>query len=82
MPIVSTLFSGWCSYVFGKKVDIDRYKSHILLKRPYVKGYRYMYIAHLYCLAVQAGFYSDVVECSLSTWENLVTFGAQHELML
>ena len=22
------------------------------------------YIIHLYCLAVQAGFYSDVVECS------------------
>ena len=35
-----------------------------------VTGYRY--IAHLYCLAVQAGFYSDVVECSLSTRENLV----------
>ena len=26
-----------------------------------VTGYRY--IAHLYCLAVQAGFYSDAVEC-------------------
>ena len=26
-----------------------------------VTGYRY--ITHLYCLAVQAGFYSDVVEC-------------------
>ena len=24
-------------------------------------GYRYM--IHLYCLAVQAGFYSDAVEC-------------------
>ena len=35
-----------------------------------VTGYRY--IAHLYCLAVQAGFYSDVVECWLSTQENLV----------
>ena len=54
-----------------------------------VTGYRY--IAHLYCLAVQAGFYSDVVECSLSTRENLVrspsgkkpvTFGAQRELIL
>ena len=22
------------------------------------------YLIHLYCLAVQAGFYSDVVECS------------------
>ena len=22
-----------------------------------------MYMIHLYCLAVQAGFYSDVVEC-------------------
>ena len=22
------------------------------------------YIIHLYCLAVQAGFYSDVVQCS------------------
>ena len=28
---------------------------------PFVTGYRYM--IHLYCLAVQAGFYSDVVEC-------------------
>ena len=59
----------------------------------HVTGYRY--IAHLYCLAVQAGFYSDVVECSLSTRENLVrspsgkkefsspfTFGAQRELIL
>ena len=27
----------------------------------YVTGYRYM--IHLYCLAVQAGFYSDAVEC-------------------
>ena len=27
----------------------------------FVTGYRY--IIHLYCLAVQAGFYSDVVEC-------------------
>ena len=35
-----------------------------------VTGYRY--IAHLNFLAVQAGFYSDVVECSLSTRENLV----------
>ena len=26
-----------------------------------VTGYRY--ITHLYCLAVQAGFYSDAVEC-------------------
>ena len=26
-----------------------------------ITGYRYM--IHLYCLAVQAGFYSDVVEC-------------------
>ena len=26
-----------------------------------VTGYRYM--VHLYCLAVQAGFYSDAVEC-------------------
>ena len=24
---------------------------------------RYMYITHFYCLAVEAGFYSDVVEC-------------------
>ena len=28
-----------------------------------VTGYRFRYIIHLYCLAVQAGFYSDVVEC-------------------
>ena len=35
-----------------------------------VTGYRY--IAHLYCLVVQAGFYSDVVECLLSTRENLI----------
>ena len=24
---------------------------------------RYRYITHFYCLAVEAGFYSDVVEC-------------------
>ena len=24
---------------------------------------RYMYITHFYCLAVEAGFYSDVLEC-------------------
>ena len=30
-----------------------------------VTGYRLgIYITHLYCLAVQAGFYSDMVECS------------------
>ena len=25
----------------------------------------FMYMAHLHCLAVQAGFYSEVVECLL-----------------
>ena len=43
---------------------------------------RYRYMIHLYCLAVQAGFYSDVVECrTLSpadrvrspVWENVVS---------
>ena len=38
----------------------------------FVTGYRYIHVAHLYCLAVQAGFYSDVVECLLSTRENLL----------
>ena len=28
---------------------------------------RYRYIAHLYCFAVHAGFYSDVVQCRTST---------------
>ena len=28
-----------------------------------VTGSRYIYIIHFYCLAVEAGFYSDVVEC-------------------
>ena len=28
----------------------------------------YMYIAHLYCLAVQAGFRSDAVECWSFVW--------------
>ena len=32
-----------------------------LLASVNVTGYRY--ITHLYCLAVQAGFYSDAVEC-------------------
>ena len=34
-----------------------------------VTGYRYM--IHFYCLAVEAGFYSDVVEClpvNPATW--------------
>ena len=26
-------------------------------------GSRYRYVTHFYCLAVEAGFYSDVVEC-------------------
>ena len=29
-------------------------------------------ITHLHCLAVQAGFYSGVVDCLLSTRKNLV----------
>ena len=37
-----------------------------------VIGYRYIAHLYMYCLAVQAGFYSDMVECSLSTRENLV----------
>ena len=58
----------------------------------YVTRYRYM--IHLYCLAVQAGFYSDVVECrTLSPADRVrspvgknvisifspVTFGAQRK---
>ena len=35
-----------------------------------VTGYRYM--IHLYCLAVQAGFYSDVVECRTLSPEDQV----------
>ena len=31
------------------------------LEGVYVTGYRYM--IHFYCLAVEAGFYSEVVEC-------------------
>ena len=33
-----------------------------------VTGYRYIYV-HLYRLAVQAGFYGDVVECLTATRE-------------
>ena len=33
------------------------------MERENVTGYRLGNIIHLYCLAVQAGFYSDVVEC-------------------
>ena len=33
--------------------------THIL----HVIGSRYMYIIHFYCLAIEAGFYSDMVEC-------------------
>ena len=44
----------------------NHYKSFLPFKNGeksfgFVTGYRY--ITHLYCLAVQAGFYSDVVEC-------------------
>ena len=35
--------------------------TNFKLEGENVTGYRYM--IHLYCLAVQAGFYSDVVEC-------------------
>ena len=38
-------------------VDLDE----IYLRNACVTGYRYM--IHFYCLAVEAGFYSDVVEC-------------------
>ena len=36
-------------------------RTNFNLEEENVTGYRY--ITHLYCLAVQAGFYSDVVEC-------------------
>ena len=40
----------------------DNHNCYIINYRIYVTGYRY--ITHLYCLAVQAGFYSDAaVEC-------------------
>ena len=35
--------------------------TNFKLEGVYVTGYRYM--IHFYCLAVEAGFYSDVVEC-------------------
>ena len=35
-------------------------------------GYRY--VRHLYCLAVQAGFYSDVVECKTLSPADRVRF--------
>ena len=46
-----------------------------------VTGYRYL--THLYCLAVQAGFYSDAVDCRTlssayrvrsSVGENIISF--------
>ena len=48
-----------------KRIGIDWSCSFVfyLLLIIYVTGYRY--ITHLYCLAVQAGFYSDVVECRI-----------------
>ena len=39
-----------------------------------VTGYRYM--IHFYCLAVEAGFYSDVVECLPVGPATLVRFPA------
>ena len=52
----------------------------------------FRYIAHLYSLALQASFYSDVVECLLRTWfdpcqgrknfSSPVTFGTQRKSML
>ena len=35
--------------------------TYFKLEGVYVTGSRY--IIHFYCLAVEAGFYSDVVEC-------------------
>ena len=36
--------------------------TNFKLEGEYVTGSRYLLI-HFYCLAVEAGFYSDVVEC-------------------
>ena len=41
-----------------------------MLEGENATGYRY--ITHLYCLAVQAGFYSDVVECRALSPADLV----------
>ena len=47
--------------------------TNFKLEGVYVTGYRYM--IHLYCLAVEAGFYSDVVAClpvDPATWVRLL----------
>ena len=39
------------------------YKQMTVLNKECCLCSRYRYIRHFYCLAVEAGFYSDVVEC-------------------
>ena len=49
-----------CADAAIEKERVQRHKNGKMnCHRVYVR-----YIIHLYCLAVQAGFYSDVVECS------------------
>ena len=38
-----------------------KFRDEFQIGGVYVTGYRYM--IHFYCLVVEAGFYSDVVEC-------------------
>ena len=38
-------------------------KLRLDIRRKNIRYVGYRYVAHLYCFAVQAGFYGDVVEC-------------------
>ena len=55
---------------FAKAFDKVSHR-HLLYKLSYYCG-NVRYNTHLYCLEVQAGFYSDAVECLTATQEILV----------
>ena len=46
---------------FANSVDADEMQHKAAFHQGICSWY--MYITHFYCLAVEGGFYSDVVEC-------------------
>ena len=63
------------SYTFLIKISFTTTSNTILHPKCYICG-NVRYNTHLYCLAVQAGFYSDAVECLTATQEILVRSSA------
>ena len=46
-----------------KVMPVLLFDNYTIDLRIYVTGSRFIYTHFYYCLAVEAGFYSDVVEC-------------------